>query len=305
MVKNFLRRTINSGYFQLFFDVSRYLYNKKNYGKEYRNFLNAIKYNEEADVKSIYDRLTLLGNKALRDMYYITFPYSFVENYIGKDANPVQAYVDEEGWAYVLHNGKRLYGQKSWNKGVIARYYTGLMIEQDKEAAHCYFPKGGYNCSNEVVADLGAAEGIFGLDVIDKVKKLYLFECDNTWIEPLQRTFAPWKDKVEIVKKYVSDKTSDGTVSLDDFFSDKDLDFIKADIEGAEIQMLKGGNETMRKVSHAVICLYHNKNDESIIVSALKGMGFSTCVNPGYMVFFEGDNPNEWLRHGVVSATKE
>ncbi|GMO29781.1 MAG: hypothetical protein Ta2B_10740 [Termitinemataceae bacterium] len=46
--------------------------------------------------------------------------------------------------------------------------------------------------------------------------------------------------KVVIVNKYVSNITDNNTVTLDDFFCDKEVDIIKADIEGAEKLMLEG-----------------------------------------------------------------
>lgn len=53
--------------------------------------------------------------------------------------------------------------------------------------------------ANSIVADIGTAEGIFALNIIHSVKKVYLFECDPEWIIPLEKTFAPWINKIEIV----------------------------------------------------------------------------------------------------------
>ena len=70
---------------------------------------------------------------------------------------------------------KKLYGQFGWNEGVTARYYRGLIIEQDKDSAHCYFRE-DYDYTDEVIADIGAAEGIFGLDVVENAKN---YTCLN------------------------------------------------------------------------------------------------------------------------------
>ena len=55
----------------------------------------------------------------------------------------------------------------------------------------------------EIVVDIGAADGNFGLSIIEKVSKLYLFEPQKSWHKALQATFKPWEDKVEIVSKMV------------------------------------------------------------------------------------------------------
>lgn len=96
--------------------------------------------------------------------------------------------------------------------------YIQLLLEQDEESPHRYIKSNRIPDSNTIFADLGAAEGFLALDFIDKVKKIYLFECDPDWIEALKMTFGPWENKVEIVNRYVSDVTSEKTVSLDDFF---------------------------------------------------------------------------------------
>lgn len=47
-----------------------------------------------------------------------------------------------------------------------------------------------------MIADIGSAEGNFSLSNIENVKKVYLFESDKEWIEALEATFRPWRDKV-------------------------------------------------------------------------------------------------------------
>ena len=74
---------------------------------------------------------------------------------------------------------------------------------------------------NDVLADIGAAEGNFSLAVIEKVKKIYIFEYDQEWIEALRATFAPWSDKVEIINKFVSDKNDEYHIRFDTFFENK------------------------------------------------------------------------------------
>jgi len=51
---------------------------------------------------------------------------------------------------------------------------------------------------------------------------------------------VPWKEKVVIVNKFISNTTEDNHITLDDFLAGNKIDFIKADIEGAERKLLKG-----------------------------------------------------------------
>lgn len=80
------------------------------------------------------------------------------------------------------------------------------------------------------------------LEIVDKAKHVYLFEAEESWIGDLEKTFAPWKEKVTIVRKYVSDIDDDNNVRLDSFFNKSILKptFIKIDVEGAEMNVLNG-----------------------------------------------------------------
>ena len=81
--------------------------------------------------------------------------------------------------------------------------YKGLLIEQDRRSAHRYV--GSYEeLRGKTLLDIGAAEAIFTLDTIEYINHAYLFECDEAWVEALNATFTPWKDKITIVRKYVS-----------------------------------------------------------------------------------------------------
>jgi len=98
----------------------------------------------------------------------------------------------------------------------------------------------------KVLLDVGAAEAIFALNAIDLVEKAYLFECEKEWIDALELTFAPWKYKVEIVHKYVSDRNNGNHITIDNFLEEKSKKnlFIKMDIEGYEQAALKGATKT-------------------------------------------------------------
>jgi hypothetical protein len=161
----------------------------------------------------------------------------------------------------------------------------------------------------DVVVDAGVAEGNFALSVVEKVKKMYLFETDETWITTLEATFAPWKEKVVIVNKYVSDNDKENCITLDTFFGNEKIDFIKADIEGAEFQLLTGAKKILSRQipMKIVLCTYHKHNDAEMFNRILMSNGFCTEFSKGYMIFlyelYDRLEP-PYLRRGLIRAKK-
>ena len=125
-------------------------------------------------------------------------------------------------------------------------------------------------------------------------------------------TFKPWANKVEIVNKYVSDIDSDNSVTLDTFFAEKEIDFIKADIEGFEEQMLRGGSNVFQsKIKKCLLCCYHRTSAEEYFTDFLKSKGFDTIeVNKGLMIWACAEEAigeplkAPFTRHGVMYAEK-
>ncbi len=193
---------------------------------------------------------------------------------------------DADGYPYVIHKGaKRLFFPIEFSDDLVKEKYRTLLHEQDTNNSHHYLEKDRMPGKDDVVADIGAAEGIFALDIIDTVKKVYLFEMDEIWGTPLEKTFAENLDKIQIVKKYVSNVNDDYCVTLDKFFEDKELTFIKADIEGAELSMLEGGKIVLNdKIKKALICTYHRKEDENNITNVMKELGYHKIVNKGFLI---------------------
>ena len=125
----------------------------------------------------------------------------------------------------------------------IQKYYRALMIEQDQRSAHHYF-NNNKDVTGKVFVDVGCAEGYSSLEIIEEAKHVYLFEQNESWLEAIRATFEPWKDKVTIVQKYVSNRNSPKEQKLDDFFRDcKKIDF--------------------------AICTYHLHDDEEVISAFL------------------------------------
>ena len=210
--------------------------------------------------------------------------YPFVNEYLFRK---VTVFLDaNNSMPYVYHNNKKLFFKKSMPKTEIESLYNTLCAEQDVRSPHSYK---SFNISykpEDIAIDAGAAEGIWSLDMVKSVKELYLFECEDEWIEALNATFAPWKNKVHIVKKFVSNKTEGENIRLDDYFLEKNIfpTVIKADIEGNEIALTEGASELLSKyLQHVILCTYHNENDYQELSSILERQGFQVHASKGYM----------------------
>lgn len=234
------------------------------------------------------------------------FPYPFNDNY---DAGNIEVFKDaSNGLKYVLQDGKRLYFKRRWSEDRIRRAYSDLTREQDPDSPHRYLTDSFTIGSNDVLADIGAAEANFTLAVIEKIKKAYLFEYDREWAEALKATFAPWKDKVEIINKYVSDHDDESHIRFDTFYKmNNDLTFLKIDVDGAESIVLDSCNEVFKlpvpfKVA---LCTYHKNNDEKDFTVLLKNHGFNVTPSKGYMIhFYDKKMKAPYLRRGLIRAIR-
>ncbi len=190
------------------------------------------------------------------------------------------------GLPWVLHNERKLYFPATMKAEQVTRLYRSLITEQDPEAAHRYVAS-YESLKGWTLLDVGAAEGIFSLDVIELVDKVYLFEYEPYWQAPLQATFAPWKHKVEIVHRYVGDRDNEQFIRLDTLFADATPPrlFLKMDIEGWERTALAGASALLHKNTEmrASVTVYHRPDDPAVIGGIFREAGFQTSFNPGYI----------------------
>lgn len=139
----------------------------------------------------------------------------------------------------------------------------------------------------DIVVDCGASEGLWALTVAGRVEKIYLIEPQDGFVRVLQKTFARFIQTgvVEILNCAVG--SCDGICSvsstgeadvlgsvvpdqhgkirlyrLDTLLDGRRADFIKADIEGGEMDMLLGAEETIRRWKPKIaVTAYHETND--------------------------------------------
>jgi hypothetical protein len=98
-----------------------------------------------------------------------------------------------------------------------------------------------------------------------------------------------------------------GNVSLDNYFNDKEINFIKADIEGAEVDMLNGSKSLLenKKDLTLLLCTYHKHSDGIVIKNLLENKGFKTEYSNGYMLFIYDHLEPPFFRRALIRAKRK
>jgi len=260
-------------------------------------FLQLDKQSQPEEIKEIID----FFHKNL----FSIFPYEFIHKY----ELPKVLYDNDCKMHYILHKSKKLYMPSVWSENECANYYKGLCIEQDVDSPHRYEVENYMVKEGDVIADIGAAEGIWALENAEKASKIYLFECEGKWIEALQKTFEPYNEKVEIINKFISNVTEKNEVTFDNFFNGHKINFVKADIEGTEREFLQGAKNILQNQNDIklLICTYHKENDEIALKEMLEKYDFSTEYSKGYMLFlysYGKELKEPYIRRGLIRAKK-
>lgn len=254
------------------------------------------------DEKEFSKELVYLRNNKLS-----IFPYNSI-----RDFNPIfEIFKDNEcGLLYVYFESKKMYFKRNMNFFEVKSYYLGILKEQHLDSPHRYLTEKFNINFGDSVADIGVAEGIFSLSIIEKSSIVYLFEPDLEWIEALNYTFKPWKSKVQIISKFVSNRTDIlKNIKLDDFFKlqSRSIDFIKVDVDGGEKKLLEGSNGifSSNKNIKIAICTYHNQSDAEEFEQFFTNKRFNVEFSEGFMLFLYDNNfAPPYFRKGVIRAEK-
>ncbi|MDD4820399.1 MAG: hypothetical protein PHD21_06160 [Flavobacteriales bacterium] len=214
------------------------------------------------------------------------------------------------GLPYIIHQGKKLFFPMTMPKRKILSSYKALVAEQDIHSPHRYTTDTFQVKEGSILIDVGAAEGIFALENVEKCSHIILFEYVDKWIDALNATFAPWKNKISIIEKYVSNTYGTDQIQLDNIISwSKNTPiFVKMDIEGAEEKALLGASEFLESSDdiRLSVCCYHRHNDQKILTEILERNGYNTCPSKGLMLVgcdFGNAKP-PYLRKGIIYAHK-
>jgi len=158
--------------------------------------------------------------------------------------------------------------------------YLGL----DEREIQSSFKK--FAVSSSVFVDIGASDGYYGLIYYKWNKKgeLYLCDADPTYAELQKNHFAMNEfsmEHVHFVSKFISNTSDENHVALDDLLSNiKGSIFIKIDVDGAELQVLKGMESTLKYNNCELIVETHSKGLEVDCTEYLHTLGYKTKIIP-------------------------
>lgn len=199
--------------------------------------------------------------------------------------------------------------------GIPVSLYTspaGAYIQFVSEAYQCKLASETVDArAGDYVVDGGGCWGDTALYFANKVGKsgrVFSFEFTPANLEILRKNLAlnpPLENRVEIVERALWDKSQRSlefaengpgtkvmegkqgvgtaktvlTMSIDDLVAEKHLpkiDFIKMDIEGAELAALKGAEQTLRRFKpRLAVCVYHRLEDFFDIPDYLESLGLN------------------------------
>ena len=161
--------------------------------------------------------------------------------------------------------------------------------------------------SDDVVADCGAAEGIFALLVQARARHVYAIEPAPHWTRSLAKTFEGASNVTvlpvalggEPGRAFLAGGALDSSVSaggragdqevtvetIDRLFADRDrpLTYLKADLEGFELAMLAGAERTIAHNRPKIAITTYHCADHAEAITA-----FLQRVEPRYRVHTKG-----------------
>lgn len=215
--------------------------------------------------------------------------------------------------SFVLHKNKKLYFPEHYSKEDAKRVYLNLIIDEDilgsgfkEKNFHQYTTESFCVKNNDILLDVGACEGLFLLDMIDKVSKGFIIESNKNWIKALKVTFEPYKDKITIINKFASNKDSQNEITIDTCLKNEfGSIFIKMDIEGCEYSALCGAEKVLTRKDDIRVscCTYHYHDDSQLIEKFFKDIGYKTEFSVGYTLFNAYDEMKPpFFRRGLIRA---
>ncbi len=242
------------------------------------------------------------------------FPYEQL-----KSSQPFECGYDRHhGMPYVIHNGKRLYFPKDFSVERTERNYRKYIETENllggnytKKMPHCYQSERFKVNDGDVFVDVGAAEGLVALDVIDKVSKVYLVESERRWVKALRATFEPYKEKCVIIQKLVTNHNGRNSITLEHLLKNETNHpvFVKMDIEGYEKRVISASADFLLRSDNIKLacCTYHTEDDADTLSVLFEQLGYHYEFSDGWMLFDKYDNSllkPPFFRHGIIRAWK-
>ena len=203
-------------------------------------------------------------------------------------------------------------------RGLSALDVIGEMVDDVADKVTEVLLKHAHNGVEDIEIDVGSTRGVLALDVIDKVSKVYVVEHSQRWWKPIEATFAPYKDKVELVKGTLSGKKKKKKedkkeekkkkIRLTDLLEKcgQQRVFVAMDLEGGELDVLKDAQEYLQAAKNPItlaVCAYHRTTDYEDLMRFFEVIGYHTETQPGYIYTDMNDGHGiHSLRRGLIRA---
>ena len=273
-------------------------------GEKFQEVFNQLVYGYRIDSEKIIcreDLLKYLMARKYKDSqdedvknaikYWDQNPISFFNQYQYAETGYDRIYWDQdENMPYTEYKGHKLYYPRTYSgfiykdHCIYARSYRAM--EQAKGSPHQYLTNEIFIKKGDVVIDAGAREGDFALPYIDEISKLYIFESDLEWVKALQATYREYEEKVTVIPKMLGNCVNDEMTTLQETLGEQKVDFIKMDIEGAEVSVLESSEDILRRNDiRCAICSYHRKGDAFALKEILERNDYQTENSGGQVVF--------------------
>ena len=277
--------------------------------RDYATVGSMFRYFNESNAGLYKEELEYVRKHGLK-----SFPYERI-----RQLNRVECgYDDSLGMAFALHNGKRLYFPEDMTVEIVEWYYRYLIEGEcllgghyTGKMPHCYQSERVKVNHGDVYVDVGAAEGLVALDVIDRASKVFIVEPDQRWLKALYATFKPFGEKCVIVPKFMTDHNGRDGVTLEYLLKNETSCpiFVKMDIEGFEKMVLKasGGFLANQDQIKLACCTYHYDNDAQALADFFSQLGYQWEFSDGWMLFSDYDTSllkPPFFRHGLIRAWK-
>jgi FkbM family methyltransferase len=160
--------------------------------------------------------------------------------------------------------------------------------------------------AEDTVIDCGAGEGLFSLLVARRCSKVYAIEPLPRFVQAMKLSFSRFSN-INIIPCALADYEGEGKLSqmgissslassgkdlttiridtVDNLFFKKGIkiDYVKADLEGCEVEMLQGAFNTIKSFNPKIaVTTYHRTEHAEKISKLLKG------INPKYKIKLKG-----------------
>jgi hypothetical protein len=141
-----------------------------------------------------------------------------------------------------------------------------------------------YAKRSEIFVDIGASDGYYGLIYYKLNPSGTIFLCDSDYKFPpqqksnfLRNSFST--DRVNSISKYVCDFTDEENVDLDSLLANVPGEvFFKIDVDGGELEVLKGMKKVLKSRKCNLIIETHSKQLEDDCIGFLGALGYHSTI---------------------------